>query len=125
MTQPVTLSHCDYLFTPEVCAQVHAPGAECGVCNPVMVDGYSASPTYLAERLALKNPIEQKRTTTRAWWQANAIAQGLDARGDVPCTCADIRHAAYRMGDVPSAELLGWHYDACLRTVAALRETLQ
>jgi hypothetical protein len=53
--------------------------------------------------------------------QANARAQGLDATGEVPCTCADIRHAAYRTGEVAPAHLLGWHYDACQRTIAALR----
>lgn len=52
-------------------------------------------------------------------------AIALDASGAVPCTCADIRHAAYRVGEVASAELLGWHYDACQRTIAALKETLQ
>lgn len=47
-------------------------------------------------------------------------AIALDASGSVPCTCSAIRAA---LGGVrPSSSFLGWHYDACERTVAAMRE---
>lgn len=58
----------------------------------------------------------------RAKNAASYRAIALDASGSVPCTCADVRLAAYRGGYVAPSGLLGWHYDACARTVAALRE---
>lgn len=54
---------------------------------------------------------------------AQARAMALDRSGDVPCTCAPIQEAWFRDGgERPPSGLLGWHYDACARTVAAMRE---
>lgn len=44
------------VWGPAGCALVHAPGAECAVCNPRLVAGYSASPMYLLARLELALP---------------------------------------------------------------------
>lgn len=35
------------------CSEVHPEGAECAVCNPVMVGGFSNSPMFSRERLAI------------------------------------------------------------------------
>ena len=35
------------------CSEVHPEGAECAVCNPVMVGVFSKSPMFARERLAI------------------------------------------------------------------------